>query len=191
MVYSNTNKTHRSIVDPEARLARKGRGKPALLSHSAHVLMENRHGLCLDVTVDEADGYAERRCAAIMLKRTYRRHEVWPKTLGADAGYRDGKFLADLEAEDIKPHVPLPDDPIRGQDQAAQARKRARRRKRTKSYAISQRIRKRAEEIIGWCKEIGTLARARFVGRWKLKQQAEVNGAAYNLVRLARLAPAL
>ena len=63
-----TNQTHRSLIDPEARLARKGRGKPALLGHSAHVLMENRHGLCLDVAVDQADGYAERRCAAMMLE---------------------------------------------------------------------------------------------------------------------------
>ena len=184
-----TNKTHRSIVDPEARLARKGRGKPALLSHSAHVLMENRHGLCLDVAVDQADGHAERRCAAVMLERTYRHHEVWPKTLGADAGYRDGQFLASLEAEGITPHVPLPDDPIRGQDEAAQARKRARRRQGTKSYVLSQRIRKRVEEIIGWCKQIGGLTRARFVGRWKIKQQADVTAAAYNLLRLARLAP--
>ena len=49
--------------------------------------------------------------------------------------------------------------------------------------------RKRAEEIFGWCKTIGGLARARFVGRWKIKQQTEVTGAAYNLLRMARLAP--
>ena len=41
------NETHRSTTDPEARLARKGKGQPALLCHSGHALMENRHGLCL------------------------------------------------------------------------------------------------------------------------------------------------
>ena len=62
-----SNKTHRSIVDPEAKLARKGKGKPALLSHSAHILMENRNGLCVDVAVDRADGYAERvQCDAML-----------------------------------------------------------------------------------------------------------------------------
>jgi transposase len=184
------NDTHRSIVDPEARLYRKGTGKPSVLCHSAHVLMENRHGLCLDIAVDQADGYAERRSAWDMLANTWNRYGLWPKTLGMDAGYHDGSFLGMLEDEGVVPHVPMPNKPIRSVSPTAEVRRRARCRQRTKGYAISQRIRKRVEEIIGWCKEIGTLARARFVGRWKLKQQAEVNGAAYNLVRLARLAPA-
>lgn len=184
------NDTHRSIVDPEARLYRKGTGKPAVLGHSGHVLMENRHGLCLDIVVDQADGHAERRSAWDMLVSTWNRHELWPSTLGMDAGYHDGHFLEQLERDDIVPHVPMPNKPIRSVSPTAEVRRRARQRQRTKGYVISQRVRKRVEEIIGWCKEIGTLARARFVGRWKLKQQAEVNGAAYNLLRLARLAPA-
>jgi transposase len=183
------NRTHRSIVDPEARLARKGKGKPALLSHSAHVLMENRHGLCLDVAVDEANGYCERVQARTMLTRTHRCHGLWPRTLGGDGGYKDGTFLADLERDGIIPHIPVPDGPIRGDDERAAARRRARRRKKTKSHTISQRIRKRVEELIGWCKTVGGLARARFIGRWKLKQQGEVTAAAYNLLRMARLAP--
>jgi transposase len=185
------NATHRSLVDGEARLARKGPGKPALLSHSAHVLMENRSGLCLDVTLDEANGYAERAQAWVMLERTDRRHGLWPRTLGADAGYRDGAFLADLEQIGVVPHVPVGDGRVCGGSGAAEARRRARRRKETRGYAISQRVRKRIEEIIGWCKSVGGLARARFVGRWKIKQQAEVTGAAYNLLRMARLAPAV
>ena len=67
-----TNATHRSTTDPEAQLARKGKGKEAHLCHSGHVLMENRHGLCLDVMVDAADGTAERRCAQQMLKQVQR-----------------------------------------------------------------------------------------------------------------------
>ncbi len=184
-----SNKTHRSIVDPEARLARKGRGKPALLSHSAHVLMENRNGLCLDIAVDEANGYAERVHSGGMLDHVHRRHGLWPRTLGADAGYKDGAYLDVLEQFGIDPHVPIGDGPIRGLDPGAQARRRARRRQRTKGYRMSQRIRKRIEEIFGWCKAVGGLARCRFVGRWKLKQQSEVTAAAYNLLRMARLAP--
>jgi hypothetical protein len=67
-----TNETHRSRTDPEARFARKGNGKEAHLSHSMHVLMENRSGLCLDVKVDAADGKAERRSALLMLKSSRR-----------------------------------------------------------------------------------------------------------------------
>ena len=184
-----SNTTHRSIVDSEARLARKGKGKPALLSHSAHVLMENRNGLCVDIAVDEANGYAERVQSGVMLDHVHRRHGLRPRTLGADAGYKDGAYLDALERFGIEPHVPIGDGPIRGVDQDAEARRHARRRQRTKGYQVSQRIRKRVEEIFGWCKTVGELAHCRFVGRWKLKQQGEVVAAAYNLLRLARLAP--
>ena len=184
------NDTHRSVVDPEARLSRKGSGKPAVLAHSGHVLMENRHGLCLAIAVDQADGYAERRAAWTLLADTWGRHGVWPSTLGMDAGYADGQFLERLEREGIVPHVPMPTRPIRSVSATAAVRRRARRRRHSRGYAISQRIRKRVEEIFGWCKAVGGLGRSRFVGRWKLKQQATVTGAAYNLLRLARLAPA-
>lgn len=185
-----TNKTHRSIIDPEARLMRKGKGKPAMLSHSLHVLMENRSGLCLDIAVDEANGTAERIQAGAMLDRTFQRHDLWPKTMGMDAGYKDGKFLDVVEQTGIVPHVPVGNGPIVGDDPGAQARRRAKQRAKSKGYGCSQRIRKRIEEIFGWCKMIGGLGRARFVGRWKIKLQSEVTGAAYNLLRLARLRPA-
>src|SRR6266849_5882709 len=55
-----TNETHQSTTDPEARLARKSSNTAALLCHSAQGLMENRHGLCLDIRVAAADGHAER-----------------------------------------------------------------------------------------------------------------------------------
>jgi hypothetical protein len=61
----------------------------------------------------------------------------------------------------------------------------------TKSgYSISQRVRKRIEELIGWCKCVGGLARAGFIGRWRIRQQGEAAAAAYNLLRMARLASA-
>ena len=44
-----SNETHSSTTDPEARLAKKSPGAGAQLSHSGHVLMENRHRLCLDI----------------------------------------------------------------------------------------------------------------------------------------------
>lgn len=185
-----SNQTHRSITDGEARLARKGKGQPAKLSHSGHVLMENRSGLCLDIAIDGPNGKNERVQAVKMLKRTHKRHGLWPRTLGADGNYREGSFMAALEEDGITPHVPLPDGPIRGHTQADEARRRAKRRAKTLGYAISQRVRKRIEEVIGWCKTVGGLARAWFIGHWKIRQQAEATAAAYNLLRLARLQPA-
>ena len=182
-----SNATHVSATDREARLMRKGKGKEALLYHSGHILMENRHGLCLDVRMDAADGKAERRCAKTMLKHAWRRHKLMPQTLGADKGFDDGTFLLELEDEAIRPHVPIRERKIVSKGPPAMARRRARRRMRTKGYAISQRVRKRIEEIIGWIKTVGGLARTRFVGRWKIAQEMLMTGAAYNLLRMARL----
>ena len=93
-------------------------------------------------------------------------------------------------ARRTRPHAPLPDGPIRGEAAADHARRRAKRRMKTQGYAISQRVRKRIEELIGWCKTVGGMARAWFIGRWKIRQQSEATAAAYNLLRMARLAPA-
>ena len=182
-----SNKTHVSAIDPEARLMRKGKGKEALLYHSGHVLMENRHGLCLDVRVDAADGTAERRCAKAMLKHAWRRHKLTPRTLGADKGFDDGPFLLELENEAIRAHIPIREGKIVAKDPPGMARRRARRRMKAKGYAVSQWVRKRVEEVFGWMKTVGGLARTRFVGRWKIAQDALMTGAAYNLLRMARL----
>ena len=61
------NETHESTTDPNARLARKGMGKEAKLSYSAHALIENRNGLLVALQMDGADGHAERRNALEML----------------------------------------------------------------------------------------------------------------------------
>ena len=185
-----SNDTHVSRTDPEARLMRKGKGKEALLYHSGHVLMENRHGLILGAEVDAADGTAERRAARRMLDHVARRHGLEPETAGLDGGFDDGSFLDELESErGVVPHVPVRKGPIKATDAAGEARRRARRRQRTKGYALSQRIRKRVEEIFGWLKTVAGQARTRFVGRWKIRQAFTLAAAAYNLVRMVRLKP--
>lgn len=186
-----TNATHQSITDPEARLYRKAAGQPSRLCHTAHALMENRNGLLVDVSVAPANGYAEREEALRMVRRTRARQQVKVSTLGADAGYDAGPFLHTLEQEEqVVPNVPTRKGEIVGTDEAAEARRRARQRQQNcEGYRVSQRIRKRVEEIFGWAKTIGGMGRARHVGRWKIGQQALLVGAAYNLLRLARLAP--
>jgi len=183
-----SNATHVSRTDPEARLMRKGKGKEALLSHSGHVLMENRHGLILGAEVDAADGTAERRAARGMLDHVRQRHGLEPETAGLDAGFDDGPFLDELEVDrGVVPHVPVRKGPIKATDAAGEARRRARRRKRTKGYVLSQRVRKRVEEIFGWLKTVAGQARTRFVGRWKIRQAFTLAAAAYNLLRMVRL----
>jgi transposase len=48
------NDTHASTTDPEAMLARQGPGTEAELCFAGHVLMENRNGLVVDVTLTQA-----------------------------------------------------------------------------------------------------------------------------------------
>lgn len=187
-----TNDTHVSRTDPQARLYRKARGKEAHLSHSGHVLMENRSGLIVDMEVDAADGRCERRAALAMVKRARRRHRrLRMKTVGMDTGHDDGAFLRAMEdVHRIVPHVPVRRGAIVAGGPNADARRKARRRAATKGFALSQRIRKRVEEAIGWTKTVAGLARTRFVGQWKIAQDALLAGAAYNLLRMRNMAAA-
>jgi len=183
-----TNETHESKTDPEARLMRKAKGQASMLAHSMHVLMENRHGLILDVRVAEANGTAEREEAEAMVRRVRERHWLRPKTLGADKGYDDGPFLDRLERDHgLTPHVAIREGAIKADDEGGQARRRARRRQRTRGYQISQIVRRRIEPALGWIKGIAGLARTRFVGRWKTQLYAFAAGAAYNFLRLTHV----
>jgi len=182
------NDTHQSVVDPEARLYRKSYGVGAKLCHGAHVLMENRNGLVVDVSLSEANTRSERTEALRMVRRSRRRHGLRMRTLAADKGYAAGAFLHELEEkEGVVPLVAMPNVPIKAKDAEGDARRRARRRQKTKRYAVAQRIRKRVEEINGWTKAVGGLRRSRHVGRWKIYQVALVVHAAYNLLRMGRL----
>lgn len=192
-----SNETHESRTDPEAKLYRKGRGKEAKLAHMGHTLSENRHGLIVEITVTEANGTAERAAAMTMLDELKATHAVQPKTLGADKGFDCGEFFQELEERQIEPHVPLVKEPCDPETVVHEKRKpgvaarhRMKVRMASEGYRLSQKCRKKIEEGFGWLKEIAGLGRSRVAGRWKLKQLLEIGAAAYNLVRLRKLAPA-
>jgi transposase len=191
-----TNETHRSRTDPEARLYRKSGGEGTKLSHLAHTLGENRHGLIVGITVTEANGTAERTAALEMLDQVARTHGWRPTTLGADKGYDSGAFCRALEARGIEPHVAMmtvaPRDPRRArtyQRPDVEARRRMWTRLASIGYRLSQKCRKKVEEGYGWFKGVALLGRSRVVGRWKMKQLFELGAAAYNLVRYRKLLP--
>src|ERR1700729_2231592 len=98
-----SNETHESTTDPDAKLARKGDGKEAKLSYSAQALMENRNGLVLDLQMDVADGYAERRNALEMLDNNLPGQRRI--TVAGDKGYDTSDFVADCRARNITPNV--------------------------------------------------------------------------------------
>jgi transposase len=173
-----SNDTHSSTTDPEARLARKGRGKEAKLCFSAHALMENRNGLLVDFRVDEANGTAERIVALEMLHdNVLRRGRV---TVAGDKGYDTREFVEDCRFMDVTPHVAQNKGPRRRSAIDERTVRHA-------GYTVSQRIRKRVEEIFGWAKTIGGFRRTRFKGKPRTQFAAHIVGAAYNLLRITRL----
>jgi transposase len=175
-----SNQTHRSTTDKDARLMRKGLGKEAKLVLSGHVLMENRHGLCVDLRVEEATGTVEREAAMKMVLQQ-KKKGVAVKTLGGDKGYHVKDFITQLRSEKIAPHIArIAGRKTPGLDD---------RTTRHEGYRLSQKIRKRVEEIFGWMKTVGGLRKTRFIGIARTEQYAHLTVAAYNLLRLSRLKP--
>jgi transposase len=170
-----TNDTHQSSTDPEARLARKGAGKEAKLCFAGHVLMENRTGLVVDVTVTRATGTAERDTALGMLEKVPGPRRI---TVGADKGYDTRDFVTACREMNVTPHVARRKWSIVDE-----------RTTRHEGYWLSQRIRKRIEEIFGWVKTVGGGRKLRYKGIERNQLWAELTAAAYNLVRMAKLAP--
>jgi transposase len=175
-----SNDTHESKTDPESLLAKKGAGKEAKLCYGAHALMENRSGLLVDLQVTQATGSAEREAAEDMIKRQ-RRRGVKVKSLGADKGYDTQGFVDLLRGRKIVPHVAA--NTKRKGGSAIDGRT-----TRHESYSTSQRIRKRIEEIFGWMKTVGGFRKTRYRGVDRTQLAAWWVGAAYNLVRMAKLA---
>lgn len=176
-----SNETHESKTDPEARLARKGRGKEAKLSYSVNTLMENRNGLLVDLVVYPATGRAERESALEMLDSAFpssgRRI-----TLGADKNYDVRDFVAELRDRNVTPHVAQHINERRGSAIDARTTRHA-------GYHVSQVKRRLIEGIFGWAKTTGTLRKTRFRGRARTQQWSRFVGAAYNLIRIAKLEP--
>jgi transposase len=170
-----SNATHQSTTDPEARLYRKGRRHEARLCYLGHVLMENRHGLVVDTEVSLATGTAERNCAWDFMARRPQRHRV---TLGADKAYDARGLTEALRAIEVTPHVAQNTVRRSAVDD---------RTTRHPGYAVSQRARKRVEEIFGWLKTVGVIRQTRHRGRRKIDWMFVFTTAVYNLVRLRTL----
>jgi transposase len=176
-----SNETHESTTDPDAMLARKGRGKEAKLCYSAHALMENRNGLVVDLQMDVADGRAERRNALDLVDDNI--PGTRRITLAGDKGYDTRDFVADCRARNITPHVAQNITEHRGSMIDGRTANQP-------GYAVSQRIRKRVEEIFGWIKTVGGFRKTRYVGLGANQLAAHILAAAFNLLRIAKLSEA-
>lgn len=98
--------THRSVSDPDARLARKSTGTTAKLCHLGSTLMDNRHGLVVATDVPPPDYDGERDAALEMLTTLELAPESGPDQLrpgGLEAGYRHPfEVVATSAAEELR-----------------------------------------------------------------------------------------
>lgn len=173
-----SNATHQSTTDPEARLLRKGKGKEAKLVFMAHALMENRNGMLTDFQVTQATGTAEREAVPTLLEQAQQRG-FRPKTMGGDKNYDTRDCVAAMRERGVTPHVA---QNTSGRSSAIDGRT-----TRHAGYAVSQRIRKRVEEIFGWMKTVGGFRRTRYLGVDRTGLAGYLVATAYNLVRMAKL----
>jgi hypothetical protein len=119
-------------------LARKSRGSAAVLAYRGHLLTENRNGLVVSTRTTQAYGDAERDAALLMAEAIPGNSRV---TLGADKGYDVHNFVGELRHMNVTPHVAQNDTNRRSAiDQ---------RTTRHGGYQVSQRKRKRIEEVFG------------------------------------------
>ena len=177
-----SNATHRSTTDPDCRFASKGTtGSGAIPGYTVNALMENRHRVLLGIGVETFRSSAsETEGCQSLLQRARRRLGYRPKTLGADKGYFSAGMIQHLIEHRIEPHIAID----RGKQMA---HTRVRMRARGLGYRLSQRCRKKIEELFGEGKDWHGLRRFRRRGVHRVREEAWMIGWVLNLKRLATL----
>jgi transposase len=171
------NATHQSLTDRFARLFKKTRGAEAKLCYLGHVVTENRNGLVVDTRLTLATGRAEREAAVAIAEQMAAHHKR--ATLGADRAYDTRDFVKRMRALEITPHVA---QSTSNRQSAIDGRT-----TRHEGYALSQRKRKRVEEVFGWLKTVALQRKTRFRGPDRVGWMFTFAAAAYNLVRMRNL----
>lgn len=180
-----SNQTHVSTTDPEAKLANKGNGTAAIVGYTVNGLMENRHRILVGINVETFRGPAsEMEGGRGLIDAFHKKHGTRIKTVGADKGYFAKPFLAALFRRRLKPHVAAK---VTGRETVHQ---RVRRMSRTVGYHLSQRARKKIEELWGEAKCWHGFRRFRRRGLRHVRDEAYLMGWVLNLKRLSKLMPA-
>ncbi len=152
------NDTHESRTDLEARLARKSGGHESKLAYCGNVMIENRNGLVVDAELLQPSGTAERDAAMLMAERIQGAERV---TVAADKAYDTKDFVAVMRELNVTPHVTQNEKRPGGSAIDGRTTRHA-------GYQLSQRKRKRIEEVFGWMKTVGMLRKTRHRGVFKV-----------------------
>jgi len=138
--------------------------------------MENRNGLAVNARITKASGKAERQAAADMLGELPGKSRI---TVGGDKAYDTKEFVQQTRSLKVTPHV--------AQNNKSRASAIDDRTTRHEGYAVSQRKRKRVEEIFGWLKTVAFLRKTRHRGTARVGWMFTFGVAAYNLVRMRNM----
>ena len=177
------NKTHRSMTDPDCRFVSKGSsGTGAYPGYTVNALMENRNRILVGVGVEIfRSSTSEEEGALELLDRAKRRFRFKAKSLGADKGFFHEGFIEKVFQRKIEPHIAAD---TRG---SSRLHVRVRMRQRGMAYRLSQRCRKKIEELFGEGKEFHGLRRFRRRKLYRVREETWLIGWVLNLKRLAKL----
>jgi transposase len=173
-----SNETHESTTDPDARLYKKSYGKESHLAYLGHALVENRNGLIAAAMATQADGYAERE-AALLLLEDKQKDSSKRITVGADKAYDTKDFVTAARALNVTAHVT--------KNEKGRRSNMDRRTTRHPGYAISLSRRWLVEKSFGWLKQTGPLRQVKLRGLHKVDWIFVFSCAAHNLLRLPKL----
>jgi transposase len=178
-----SNKTHRSTSDPDCRFVSKGSsGTGAYPGYTVNALMENRNRFLVGIGVEIFRGTtSETEGCLSLLDRMKSRVGYKPETLGADKAYFADTFLTGLFERKVQPHVATKDQG------KAISHKRVRMRERGIGYQLSQRCRKKIEELFGEGKDSHGLRRMRRRTLHRVTQEILLIGTVLNIKRFAAI----
>jgi transposase len=183
-----SNDTHRSITDPDCRYVSKGSsGTGSYPGYTVNAVMENRNRFLVGMGVEVFHSTSSERTGCLdLLRRARTRFRFNPSSFGGDKGFFESKFIEGLLKAGIEPHIAI-DERWNGE-----AHQIVRRRRFGRPYRLSQRCRKKIEELFGEGKDWHGLRRFRRRGLLRVREEAHLIGWVLNLKRLAKaMAPVM
>ena len=161
---------HAPIQDRSAGASvQEGVGHEAKLAYLGHILTENGNGLVVNTRVTTGHGHGGARCSDRDDEGEPGGRQGQRVTLGADRGYDTGGFRGADERG--------PGNAACGAEERHQPAQRHRRADPGQpGYAISQRKRKRVEEVFGWMKTVALQRKTRFRGAGQSRMDVHLRG---------------
>src|SRR5947207_14540653 len=138
--------------------------------------MEYRNGLVIEPRLCLASGTDVH---AFPTRTLFRSPGAGRITVGADKNYDTANWVQQVRACGATPHV--------AQNNTHRRSAIDERTTRHPGYALSQKKRKRVEEILGWMKTVALMRQVRHRGRQRVAWMFTWAAAAYNLTRLRNL----